>query len=176
MLLIILSLPLLYPYQAIKGYYGSLIPSAYKGLDGMRYLKKSYPDDYAAIKWLNSTIQGRPVILEAQGDSYTDYGRISMATGLPTILGWFVHEWLWRGDSGIIKERAQEVANVYESDDVEETSKILQKYNVAYIIIGQLEKQKFKSIKEDKLLHLGTVAFQKNSIKIISVDKKHYPR
>jgi YYY domain-containing protein len=172
----IAALPLLYPYHAIKGYYGSLFPSSYKGLDGMSYLKKSYPDDYEAVSWLTIKAQDPLVILEANGDSYTDYGRISMATGLPTILGWFTHEWLWRGNSDIIKERAREVSAVYESDDIGATDKILQKYNVAYIIIGQLEKQKFKLIKEDKLLHLGTVAFHKNSIKIISVDKKHYFR
>lgn len=30
-------------------------------------------------------------MLEANGDSYSDYERVSAMTGLPTVLGWYVH-------------------------------------------------------------------------------------
>ena len=49
------------------------------------------------------TIEGQPVVLEANGDSYSDYERVSAMTGLPTVLGWYVHEWLWRGDPADLK-------------------------------------------------------------------------
>ena len=95
---ILVSFVLTYPYLAVNAYYNNL--KTYQGLNGITYLKTLYPDDYLAINWLNQNIKGQPVILEAQGDSYTDYARISANTGLPTVLGWTVHEWLWRGTYG----------------------------------------------------------------------------
>ena len=62
------------------------------------FWKMSFPRTPGAIRWLDETIEGQPVVLEANGDSYSDYERVSAMTGLPTVLGWYVHEWLWRGD------------------------------------------------------------------------------
>ena len=58
---------------------------------------KCLSEDAGAIRWLDETIEGQSVVLEANGDSYSDYERVSAMTGLPTVLGWYVHEWLWRG-------------------------------------------------------------------------------
>ena len=168
-LILILALPMVYSFYAIKGYYGTPIPQRYRGLDGLIFLKKLYPGDFGAVQWLNENIPGQPVILEANGDSYTDYGRISMATGFPTIQGWFVHEWLWRSDREMISERVNEVATVYESDDLLSTQEILAKYNVHYIIIGKLERDKFKNLKEDKIVTLGKKVFDYQNTKIIHV-------
>lgn len=50
---------------------------------------------YQAYIWLNKNVKGQPVVLEACGDSYQNYdNRVSAMTGLPTVLGWYVHEWL----------------------------------------------------------------------------------
>jgi len=67
---------------------------------------------------------GQPVIVEAQGDSYTDYARISANTGLPTILGWTVHEWLWRGDYSVPAARIDDVRAIYE-DGLQTTINLL---------------------------------------------------
>src|SRR5205814_1185086 len=99
-------------------------------------------------KPLNST----PVIVEADGDSYTDYDRISAFAGMPTIIGWGVHEWLWRGTYDVVAPRKDEVKEIYEGTDAAKTFMILQKYNVHYIIIGTLEKKKFTALNEEKLL------------------------
>ena len=70
----------------------------YQGLDATAFLETDFPEDAAAIRWLNDHVEGQPVVLEANGDSYSDYERVSAMTGLPTVLGWYVHEWLWRGN------------------------------------------------------------------------------
>src|SRR5256884_1452744 len=65
-------------------------------LDGLNYLQTcKFPNcdydtsgDYAAIRWLNSHVSGDPVIVEAVGDDYTSYGRMSAFTGLPSPMGW----------------------------------------------------------------------------------------
>jgi len=149
---------LIYPYFAIKSYYGDL--KTYTGIDGTQYLKTRYPDDYAAINWINTNIKGRPVMVEAQGDSYTDYERISSNTGLPTILGWTVHEWLWRGSYEVPAPRIQEVKDIYESRDLNLTKKILKKYNAQYIYVGGLEYQKYNNINSEKFLKLGKIVYK----------------
>src|SRR3989344_4705981 len=83
--ILFLILVMIYPYFAIGSFYGEL--KTQLGLDGTKYLKNLYPSDYDAIVWINKNIKNQPVILEAQGDSYTDFARVSANTGLPTVLG-----------------------------------------------------------------------------------------
>ncbi len=157
----------IYPFFAINSYYGGL--KTYKGLDGLTWMKREYPSDYEAVKWLRQNIQGQPVILEANGESYTDYGRFSSNTGLPTIIGWPVHEWLWRGSYDEAGRRIPEVQTLYESKDIRQTQTLLEKYNVSLVIIGQLEKQKYPTLDEEKWNSLGTVVFTSGSTKIYEV-------
>ncbi len=167
---VVLALPLVYPFYAIKGYYGEPKVSRFQGLDGLKFMSQSLPDDYRAVLWLNQHVKDQPAILEANGDSYTNYGRISMATGLPTVLGWFVHEWLWRGSSEVASDRVKECATVYESGDMKATNAVLQKYHIRYIILGKLERDKFKKLNEAKLLKLGKPVFASGATQILQVD------
>ena len=166
--LLILTLVSIYPYFAINSYFGNL--NKYSGLDGTKYLKALYPDDYEAILWINKNIKGQPVILEAQGDSYTDYARVSANTGLPTVLGWTVHEWLWRGTYDIPAPRIPEIKEMYESADIKNTKDMLKSYDVKLIFIGSLERQKYPNIDEEKFNKLGKVIYQKGNARIIKVD------
>lgn len=169
---LVLALPMLYPAYPIKGWYGELKAERYKGLDGLNFMQKQFPDDYKAVLWLNENIKGQPVILEADGLSYTDYGRISMSTGLPAIQGWETHEWLWRNNKGLVDERKKDVETLYESNDIKATQNLLKRYNVKYIVIGRLERDKFNNINESKLLSLGKVVFNSPTTRIISLDEK----
>src|SRR5260221_137951 len=155
MLLVLVSI---YPYFAIGSYYDNL--KTYYGLDGTTYLSRLYPDDYRAILWINSHISSQPIMLEAPGDSYTDYERISANTGLPTVLGWSVHEWLWHGTYDIVPPRANDVQIIYETRDIETTKTLLHKYHISYIYIGELERQKYGHLSEDKFKILGQVVFR----------------
>ncbi len=161
------ALVAIYPYFAITSYYGNL--QTYKGLDGTAYLKPLYPTDYDAILWLNNNIKGQPVILEAQGDSYTDYARISANTGLPTVLGWTVHEWLWRGSYDIPAPRITDVQQMYENPDIAYTKSLLNKYNVRYIFVGNLERQKFTNLQENKFRELGKAIYKNGTTTIYQI-------
>lgn len=166
---IIIILPvLIYPYFAVKSYYGDL--KKYLGIDGISYLKTQLPEDYNAILWINKNIKKQPVILEAQGDSYTDYARISSNTGLPTVLGWTVHEWLWRGTYDIPAPRIEEIKTLYESHDINKTLDLLQKYKVSYVYVGGLEKQKYTNLYEEKFEKIGVVVYKYGKTKIYKVN------
>ncbi len=70
--------------------------NGHRTLDGLAFLRESDPGEYAAIVWLRDEAEpGR--IVEAVGDDYSDYGRISAATGRASPLGWKGHEIQWRG-------------------------------------------------------------------------------
>lgn len=165
--LTLLTLVLIYPYFSVISYYGNL--QSYKGLDGTAYLKTKYPADYEAIIWLNKNVSSQPVILEAQGDSYTDYARISSNTGLPTILGWTVHEWLWRGTYDVPSPRIEEVKKMFEMSDSVTTKKLYKKYEIEYIFVGELERQKYK-VNENQIAKLGKIVFQKDQTKIYKLN------
>lgn len=149
---------MIYPCFAIKSYYGL---QNYRGLDGEVYLANLYSEDYQGILWLKENIQGQPVILEAVGESYTDYARVSANTGLPTIVGWPVHEWLWRGSYDEAGKRRAEVQKVYELGD----RSVLEQYQVEYLFLGVLERKQYE-IDEEKIDQLGKVVFQEGETKI----------
>jgi len=170
----------IFPIFSVRSYFNSL--KTYESIYGMSWFEQQYPDDWIAITWLNSqigspsslklrgaTITGNPVIVEADGDSYTDYDRVSAFTGLPTIIGWPVHEWLWRGSYDVVSPRREEVRKVYESKDVEETKAILTKYHVTYIFVGTLEREKFKNLQEEKFSQLGTPVFTQGETVIYQI-------
>lgn len=163
----LVTLVCIYPYFAITSYYGKTLQ--YQQLDGTTYLKTLYPDDYNAIRWINNTIKKHPVILEAQGDSYTDFARVSANTGLPTVLGWTVHEWLWRGTYDIPAPRIEEIKTLYESADKEKTNQLLKKYTVVYVFIGTLERQKYM-VNEEKFRELGTVVYKSGETRIYKLN------
>jgi uncharacterized membrane protein len=112
-------------------------------IDGLIHVKVHHPDEYDAIRWLNRNVSGTPVILEAVGEGYTDYARISSRTGLPTVLGWPHHQLTWRGSDEPFKGRQEDVAQAYMSTSTREAKDILEKYEVEYVYIGYLEKEAY---------------------------------
>lgn len=150
-----------YPLFSIPSYYGQFTRTT--ELDGSRWLVSSFPEDKEIIDYINSHITGQPVILEAQGDSYTDFERISAYTGSPTIAGWWVHEWLWRGSSNIVGDKIPDISSIYESADLALTKKLLKKYNVSYVVVSKMEQQKYPSLKEEKFKKIGKEIFRSSN-------------
>jgi len=161
---------LIYPFFSLPGYYGKISADNYKGLYGLNFLAQNYPEDYQAILWLKKNIADQPTVLEAPGDSYTDYCRVSAATGLPTIEGWLVHEWLWRGGYDQPSQRASEVEQVYQSGNIAKTKQILKKYQVAYIFFGQLEREKYPQATQGRLEQLGEPVYRAGKTVIYKIN------
>lgn len=159
---ILISLNLMYMNFAVQSYYGDL--SKPIQLDGARWLKDQFADMHEIVEYFNTQVSGQPVILEAQGDSYTDYNVISAYTGLPTVAGWWVHQWLWRGSSDVVGVRIPHIEVIYRSEDVNLTRKLLRQYKVEYVIISSNERKKYAvdewTINEEKFKTLGTEVFR----------------
>jgi len=176
--LIVLLLPQLflvsiYPMFSIRSYFGQL--KRYEGLYGLTWMMREHFDDYQAIFWLRSGLApgDQPVVVESDGDSYspTDENRISVFTGTPTVIGWAVHEWLWRGTYDVVSPRREEVRRIYESDDIEETRAILAKYRARYVVVGTIERTKFVKLNEEKFMKVGEEAFRSGSTVVYEVGR-----
>src|SRR5581483_222719 len=100
-----------------------------------------YPGDAEAITWLNEHVSGIPVITEAsQLYIYERVSRISMYTGLPTILGWYSYEGIqWRDNLPLILQRNNDVNALYGENNPDTVMRIVREYHVQYIYVGQLE-------------------------------------
>ena len=152
------------------GYFGNSVhswfgtvwkPSQYKGLNATAFLETDFPEDVNGIRWLKENISDAPVVLEANGDSYSEYERVSAMTGLPTIMGWYVHEWLWRGDLADLNAKIEEIKEIYTSTDETRVKELLEEYNVSYIFVGSCERNKYGAdLNNDLLKGLGEVIFQ----------------
>ncbi|HEY3360488.1 MAG TPA: DUF2298 domain-containing protein [Methanosarcina sp.] len=139
-------------------------------LDGMEYMKGLDKGDYDAIRWIQENIKGTPVLLEASADnsSYRYTSRVSTNTGLPTVIGWATHEWFWGRNQEEIRTRIEDVNSIYSTSSKEKVLELMNKYNVSYVYIGQLERQMYdvKTNKfEDKtyfeLVYQGSVQIYK---------------
>lgn len=197
-LAILLLFPAWYPVPAAQQWLGSFSRSRYLGLDGLdRLEQKASPqllaepagalaDDVAAIRWFNEQVPGHPVILETHGESYTDYGRISAFTGLPTVMGWETHEWLWRTSkehpnayADFVLPRQTDVTTLYTTEDQAERLALIEQYAIRYIVIGSLERTRFRAdpedmdspslVREEQLRALGPVVFSSGSLLVIQV-------
>jgi YYY domain-containing protein len=149
-----------YVGNAVHAWFGNIFDhSGYKGMDASAFMEKQMPDDYLAIEWLNGHVTGLPVTLEAPGDSYTDYERVSVMTGLPTLLGWHTHEWLWKSDTSLLDERTADIQTIYTSTDEDLVKSLIKQYNIQYIYVGKLEQDKYAAVNNDLLKSLGEVVF-----------------
>lgn len=152
------------------GYFGNSVhswfgevwkPSQYKGLNATAFLETDFPEDVNGIRWLKENISDALVVLEANGDSYSEYERVSAMTGLPTIMGWYVHEWLWRGNLSDLNAKIEEIQEIYTSTDETRVKELLEEYNVSYIFVGSCERNKYGAdMNNDLLKSLGEVVFQ----------------
>ncbi|HAJ74536.1 MAG TPA: hypothetical protein DCM49_07070 [Lachnospiraceae bacterium] len=155
-----------FPYSVSEWYGDIKNASGYLGQDALAYLEEQYPQDASALRWLDGNTEGNPVILEADGDSYSVNCRVSAMTGLPTVMGWYVHEWLWRGDVDSLNQRRLDISAVYTSDDPEEVMSLLKKYGVEYIFVGSCEYEKYPEINKALLAGMGKIVFDSSDDKI----------
>jgi len=106
-------------------------------------------------------------MLEASGDSYSYAARLSAATGIPTVLGWHAHEWLWRKEIEVWRPRADAIAAFYQGGDEESLRAFLARYRIRYVVIGAFERERYAALDEAGIRALGTVVFEADGTAIV---------
>jgi uncharacterized membrane protein len=134
-------------------------------LDDFDRVQRENPDEAAAMTWLRSAPDG--VIAEAIGGQYSAYARISIYTGLPTVLGWPGHEGQWR-DTSLQGSRQQDIETLYSATDWVTTQDIINRYNIRYILVGSLERNSYR-VNEEKFNNFLKPVFQQGNITVYEV-------
>jgi uncharacterized membrane protein len=145
--------PVFSTWAKVNDRYVNEMPKSLNGMDYMReatYSENNHDlalrEDYDAINWIRENIKGSPVMLDTfnRGLYHWD-NRISIYTGLPTIMGWDWHTKqqysLLPGD--IIDHRVQDVRTIYDTPDPNEALELLRHYQVSYVYVGGLERAVF---------------------------------
>jgi len=124
-------------------------------LDGMTYMAYStysqsgkdmqLAEDYYAIRWMQENVQGSPVIVEANTPEYRWGSRFTINTGLPGVVGWNYHQRQQRGiiSNEQVTSRVDQIGAFYNTISRDEALDFLQKYDVSYIVVGQLEQAEY---------------------------------
>jgi len=147
---------LLYPMTAtLAKIRDRMAPDAPRTLDGMTYMQYAthhdegaemdLSQDYAAIRWMQDNIDGSPVIVEAHLTEYRWGTRYTIYTGLPGVVGWNWHQrqqrtllpdnWVW--------DRVNGIGEFYETTNLDTAVDFLKRYDVSFIVVGQLERAKY---------------------------------
>jgi len=141
-------------------------------LDGMAYVETLAPGDYEGINWINENIEGYHIILEAPGGAYSYTSRVAAMTGLPTVIGWLTHEVMWRNSWDVVSWRDTDSDTIYQTTDEEEASNLLRKYNVEYIFIGSVERNRYEPEGLQKFANQSLdyeLVYQSNGVEVYRV-------
>ena len=121
------------------------------GLDGMVYMDYadfndqgdvySLDEDAEAIRWMQQNVEGTPVIMEGNTPEYRWGTRFTIYTGLPSVVGWNWHQRQQRAylENNSVQNRVDQVTEFYSTTDIDTAKMLLERYDVEYIIVGQLE-------------------------------------
>jgi len=94
--------------------------------------------DAEAVEWLREAPPG--VIAEAVGRSYySSDARMATYSGKPNVLGWDFHEIQWRGGSELVIPRKEDMSVLYCTHNWDTAKAILEKYQVSYLVVGDVE-------------------------------------
>ena len=91
---------------------------------------------------MQENVIGSPIIVEANVSEYRWGNRYSIYTGLPGVIGWNWHQRQQRAivPGEWVTNRISEVNEFYSTGDLILAKEFLDKYQVEFIIVGQLEK------------------------------------
>jgi uncharacterized membrane protein len=158
--------------------------SASTTIDGAAFMETSvyYDDgrpvslnwDQQAVDWLEQHILGIPTILEANTPLYRWGSRVSIYTGLPTVIGWDWHQKQQRSilPGETIDRRIEDVRTIYNSPDPLQAASLLNYYDVKYVYVGPLEKLYYDPnglAKFDQPSDLWSLVYQNDQVKIYQV-------
>jgi uncharacterized membrane protein len=151
---------LLYPVFGLITKTNNFKPVFGYDLNDFTRIQRENADDAAGIEFLLTQPEG--VVAEAIGGGYSYYGRVSTHTGYPTVLGWIGHEAQWRGGYQLHGTREADIELLYATPRWEEAQTIIERYNIRYIFIGNLERTSML-VNEEKFALYLTPVFQQGS-------------
>ncbi len=112
-------------------------------LDGQAFLAETDPQTWFAVRVLAATARPGEVVAEAAGPAYREFSRIAMHTGQPTVVGWEWHLQQRGQDRMEIAARNRDLETLYAGGDPTARRRILDRYRVAWIVLGRVETERY---------------------------------
>ena len=152
--------PLYYSWFVLQGAFGVWREREWT-LDGQRYLARNYPEDLAVSRWVATHSPRGTTLIEAVGDSYSYAARISTNSGVPAVLGWPVHEQLWRGSDPLVWKRRDDVNALYKAKSARDAQRVVDRYAARWLVVGRCEHERYGAALDANVMRsLGPVAFR----------------
>jgi hypothetical protein len=132
-------------------------------LDGQAFLATEDPQTWFLVRALEGV--GRPgeTIAEAAGHSYSEFTRITMHTGQPSVVGWDGHL-NQRGQSPEeIAARVADLETLYAGTDRRARRAVLDRYRVGWVMLADVERKQYELDSADPLTGVpGITVFAEN--------------
>ncbi len=150
------------------------------GLNAPASPREATPAGKEAIDWLREHASPNSVVLETAAEptyvgneSLDGYAGVSVSTGIPSVLGWYNHERLWRSSRPDIlaemDERLADIDRMYTTTDIEEARQLLDTYDVTYVYVGELEREKYMAEGLAKFADIGQPVVENNEVTVYAV-------
>ena len=164
------------------------LDSTSETLNGTAYMQTStYLDDgrpvelrwdQQAMEWLRQNVHGIPTVAEASTPLYRWGSRVSIYTGLPSVIGWDWHQKQQRSilPGQVVEKRIQDVNTIFTTTDQDQLKSLLGKYNVQYIYVGPLEQLYYAGDglnKFDQPSDLWKLVYENQEVKIFKVETQN---
>jgi uncharacterized membrane protein len=135
-------------------------------LDGNAGIAKYSPSEKKALDWLSQAPIG--ALVEAVGGEYTSFARISTNSGQPAVLGWPGHESQWGRTGAQTGSRQDDIALLYQTSNWEDARRIIQKYDIRYVYVGDLENSSYR-VNRNKFDQYLIPVFQDDQVTVYEV-------
>jgi len=167
-------------YDSIKEY----IFEGSNKIRGDNFIRNGHGEDYIILNTLNRLTKNRvATMLEATDyNSYLYYARMSVFSGNTTVMGWPLHNVQWHGGykgkaiqtNGEIVQldiarQTEDAKIIYTGKDIYETQRLISKYRIEYIIIGDQEIEHYNKNKEE----INYALLQKLCPEIVHKNNQH---
>jgi len=166
-IIIVIALGLFYPVFSLPSKTDNFKANnpEQRTLDGAAYLANVMPEDYQAFQFMEQLDAG--VVAEAVGGQYSEFARVSTFTGMPTVLGWPGHESQWR-DASLQGSREDDIQALYTTPDWDIAQEIINRYNIRYVYVGNLERTTYP-INEEKFNLFLRPVYQQGNVTVYEV-------
>jgi YYY domain-containing protein len=140
-------------------------------LNGLSFMQQRDQDELDVISDIRDISDADDVLVEAIGDSYSEYSRISETSGVPAVLGWEFHERQWHGSDKLFPDRAADIKTIYTTNDEQELRQLIDKYSLTMVVVGPRERSTYGNIKMALFDTLGDRIIEHGTYTVFSTNK-----
>jgi len=140
-------------------------------LNSLSFMQERNQDELDVIDEIKDMSDPDDVLVEAVGDSYSEYSRISETSGVPTLLGWEFHERQWHGSDELFADRVGDIETIYTTRDEQELRQLIDKYSLTMVVVGPRERSTYRNIKMSLFDTLGDRIIEHGAYTVFSTNK-----